>query len=164
MWSLQMGCVIRTMGRPPVSLLLIRDNAEQLTGGGCCGTLDDDDPSVRGRGVFDEVKKHQRDLAVLDRAVREFFPPVEGRQRVAVEIVDPRNQLYLAPKLVRDVLRYRPGWRAGLRTVFQAFSLPAVVLNGRVLSRRDRALDPDALCHAVGELLEEGKEDKLGHG
>jgi len=141
--------------RAPVSVLLIRENAEQLTGGGCCGTLDEDDPSVRGRGVFAETRKHQRDLGVLHRAIREFFPPVGGREQVVVEVVDPRNQLYLAPKLVRAVLRHRPGWRAGLRTVFQAFSLPAVVLNGRVVSRRDRPLDPDSLCRAIGELLDE---------
>ncbi len=139
--------------RIPVSLLLIRENAEQLTGSGCCGKLDDDDPTLRGRDLFAEVKKHQRDLGLLHRAIREFFPPVEGREQVVVEIVDPRNQLYLAPKLFRDVVRYRPGWRAGLRTVLQAFSLPAVVLNGRVLSQRDRTLDPDTLCHAIGEVL-----------
>ena len=145
------------MPKPAVSVLLIRENAEQLTGSGCCGKLDDDDPSLRGRDVFAEAKKHQRDLGLLHRAVREFFPDVEGRPRVAVEIVDPRNQLYLAPKLLGDVLRHRPGWRAGLRTVLQAFSLPAVVLNGRVLSRRDRPLDPDTLCHAIGELLDAGQ-------
>jgi hypothetical protein len=143
--------------RVPVSVLLIRENAEQLTGSGCCGKLDDDDPALRGKDLFRETEPHRRDLGLLHRAIREFFPPLEGRERVAVEIVDPRNQLYLAPKLLRDVLRYRPGWRAGLRTVFQAFSLPAVVLNGRVLSRGDRPLDPDTLCHAIGKLLEEGE-------
>jgi len=142
------------MSRPPVSVLLIRENAEQLTGSGCCGKLDDDDPSLRGRNVFEEADRQRRDLGVLHRAIRRFFPDEQGRARVSVEIVDPRNQLYLWPKLLRDVFRYRPGWRTGLRTIVQAFSLPAVVLNGRVLSERDSPVDPDRLCHEIGEVLD----------
>ena len=141
--------------KPPVSVILIRENAEQVTGGGCCGGLDDDDPTVKPHDLFRQAKEHQRELGVLHRAMRERFPPAEGRPRVAVVTVDPRNQLYLWPKLVGDVLRYRPGWRAGLRTALQMFALPAVVVNGRVLSRRDRPMDPDTLCRAIGELLGE---------
>ena len=59
-------------------------------------------------------------------------------------------------KLVGDVLRYRPGLGAGLKTALQLFSVPAVVVNGRVISRRDRPADPDTLCHAIRGLLGEG--------
>jgi hypothetical protein len=147
--------------KPPVSLILIRENAEQLTGSGCCGKLDDDDPTLRGRDLFREVRKHQRDLGVLHRAVRKLFPPNGDQEQVAVVTVDPRNQLYLIAKLAGDVFRYRPGFKAGLRTVLQAFSLPAVVLNGEVISRRDRPVDPDTLCHKIRELLGE-KRRKTG--
>ncbi len=142
----------------PVSVLLIRENAEQMTGGGCCGSLDDSDPTVTDKDLFAEAKKHQRDLGLLHRAIRRFFPDRQGRARVAVEIVDPRNQLYLAPRLVRDVLRYRPGWGAGLRAALQVFSLPAVVINGRVLSRRGQPLDPDAVCHEIRRALGEAED------
>jgi hypothetical protein len=141
--------------RPAVSVILIRENAEQLTGGGCCGTLDDDDPAVRGRGVFRHARQQQHELGVLHRTIRRFFPADGVEPRVAVVTVDPRNQLYLMAKLIGDVFRYRPGLVAGLRTALQMFSLPAVVLNGRVISRRDRPLDPDSLCHQIRELLGE---------
>ena len=59
----------------------------------------------------------------------------------------------LLPKLVGDAFRYRPGWKDALRATFQLFSLPAVVVNGRVLSRRGQPLDPDALCHEISGLL-----------
>lgn len=144
--------------KPPVSVILIRENAEQLTGSGCCGKLDDDDPVLRGRDVFREAKKHQRDLGVLHRAIREFFPPRDDREQVAVVTVDPRNQLYLIAKLFADVIRYRPGWRAALRTVLQAFSLPAVVVNGRVISRRGRPPDPVTLRETISRLLAPGND------
>jgi hypothetical protein len=136
-----------------VSVILIRENAEQLTGGGCCGALQDDDPAVGAKDLFREAKQHQRELGILHRAIREFFPPDNGHQGVAVVTVDPRNQLYLIPKLLGDVLRYRPGWGPGLRTALQLFSLPTVVINGRVLSQRSQTLDPDTVCHAISELL-----------
>ena len=140
--------------KPPVSVILIRENAEQLTGG-CCGSLNDDDPLVEPKNLFRDAKRHQQDLGLLHRAMRGLFPARGGRQQVAVVTVDPRNQLYLIPKLWRDVFRYRPGWRPGLRTALQLFSLPAVVVNGRVISRRGQPPDPDGLCRAIGQLLTE---------
>ena len=147
--------------KPPVSVILIRENAEQLTGGGCCGTLDDDDPTVRGRGVFRHARKQQQELGLLHRAIRTSFPTDGEEAQVALVTVDPRNQLYLIAKLLGDVLRYRPGLRAGLRTALQMFSLPAVVLNGRVISRRGQPVDPDALCHQIGELLGERQRPRV---
>jgi len=142
-----------TASRPPISVILIREHAEQLTGSGCCGKLEGDNALVGGRPVFTLARQGQEQMGVLHRAVREFFPPREGREQVSVEVVDPRNQLYLWPKLIGDVLRYRPGIGAGLCTALQFFSLPAVILNGRVMSRRGQPLDPDSLCHEITRLL-----------
>lgn len=139
---------------PPVSVLLIRENPEQMTGSGCCGKLEGDTALTGGDRVFQHARQHQREMGVLHRAIREFFPPCDGTERVRVQIVDPRNQLYLLPRLWRDVWHYRPGLWAGLRTACELFSLPAVIVNGRVLSRRKRPLDPDALCHAIRSALE----------
>ena len=141
--------------RPDVSVILICESAEQLTGSGCCGKLDGDDPAVRDRGLFEETDRDRRDLGVLHRAIRRFFPDEDGREQVSVVTVDPRNQLYLASKLVRDVFRYRPGWREGFFAVLQLFSVPAVVVNGRVISRGGRPPDPDAVCHEIRQHLPE---------
>lgn len=138
---------------PPVSVILIRENAEQLTGSGCCGKLEGDSCFGRQEDVFALARRNQQQLGLLYRTLREFFPPLDGRPQVAVVSVDPRNQLYLVPKLLRDVWRYRPGAWAALETGLQLFSLPAVVVNGRVISRRGVPLDPDSLCHHVARLL-----------
>ncbi len=137
----------------PVSVILIREHAEQLTGSGCCGKLEGDQAGVDRGAVFRHTRADQQSTGILHRAIREFFPASCGRETVAVMTIDPRNQLALVPKLVSDVLRYRPGWKNALRTTFQLFSLPAVVVNGRVLSRRSQPLDPDSLCHEISRLL-----------
>ncbi|QDU64892.1 hypothetical protein Pan216_57860 [Planctomycetes bacterium Pan216] len=137
----------------PVSVILIRENAEQVTGSGCCGKLEGDDELVRRADLFRETRLCQESFGVLHRAIREFFPDEQGVQRVRVVTVDPRNQLYLASKLWYDVFRYRPGWREGTRTMTQWFALPAVVVNGRVVSDSQGAPSPDELCHVIASLL-----------
>jgi len=136
-----------------ISVLLIREHAEQLTGSGCCGKLEGDSSLTGGEAVFGHSRRQARDLGVLHRALRRFFPADERGERVSIVIVDPRNQLYLAAKLWRDVLRHRPPWREALRSLFQTFSVPAVVVNGRVVSTRQGLPDPDALCHLVAQSL-----------
>jgi hypothetical protein len=132
-----------------VSVILIRESPEQVTGSGCCGKLEGDTWVLAPRDLFPEVRRGQRELGVLYRALREFFP----EDRVAVVTVDPRNQLFLVPKLWYDVFHYRPGWRPGLQTVCQWFSLPAIVINGQILPGQDGPIDPDTVCHHVTRLL-----------
>ncbi len=138
--------------KPTVSVVLIRGIGQQISGGGCCG-LWHLEPASRSRNPSCRAKEQQRELGALHRAIRGAYPPAGGREQVALVTVDPRNLLYLVPKLLGDVVRYRPGWRAGLRTALQMFSLPAVVLNGRIISRHGRPLDADTLCRMVSELL-----------
>ena len=68
----------------------------------------------------------------------------------------------LIAKLWGDVWRYRPGLWAGLRTALQLFSLPAVVVNGRVVSVRGQPLDPDAFRHMIQTQLESGESPAGG--
>ncbi len=140
----------------PIHVLLIREQAEQLTGG-CCGTVGDDDLLSGGRELFADARRDQLALGAIHRLIRDFFPPIDGREQVLVDAVDPRNQFYLFFRLWREVWRYRPGLRAGLQTALQFFSLPAVIVNGRVVSRRGGPLDADAFCRAVREARQ-GRE------
>lgn len=132
-----------------ISVILIREAAVQLTGSGCCGKLEGDGISERQSQLFADARQQQLDMGLLHRSVKRFFPSEAGKPDVHVVVVDPRNQLYLAPKLIGDVLRHRPGWQAGLRTIAQSFSIPAVILNGRIISKAGTPLDPDQLCHLI---------------
>lgn len=132
-----------------ISVILIRETAEQFTGSGCCGKLEGDGITRRQSRLFADSRQQQRDMGLLHRTVKRFFPPIDGLPDVHVVVVDPRNQLYLAPKLIADVIHHRPGWTAGLRTIAQTFSLPAVILNGRIVSRGGGQLDPDELCYLI---------------
>ncbi len=139
--------------RAKVSVLLIREAAEQMTGSGCCGRLEGDNSITGGAEAFREVRQQQAAFGILHRAVGDFFADSVRSGELEIVTIDPRNQLYLIPRLFTDVWRFRPGFFSGLSTVLQLFALPAVVVNGRVISRRGRPMDPDCLCHAVNQLL-----------
>jgi hypothetical protein len=141
---------------PRVSVLLVCERPEQVTGSGCCGKLEGDNAFRGGGEVFREARQRRQEFGVLYRAVQQFFADEIARGEVRLDTVDPRNQLYLVPRLWRDVCRYRPGWRAGAAAVLQLFALPAVLVNGRVLSRRGQTVDPDQLCHTISEYLGAG--------
>lgn len=139
--------------RPLVSVLLICDRPEQMTGSGCCGKVKGD-PSLTGSDrAFDETEKAQEEMALLYRTVRQLYAEEVESGQIIIITVDPRNQLYLIPKLWGDVFRYRPGWKAGLRSLFQLFSIPAVIVNGKPIHKRNQPLTPDQLSHAVAEHL-----------
>ena len=65
---------------------------------------------------------------------------------LSVNVVDPRNHLYLIPKLLADVVRYRPPLLDALRTVFMVFAVPAVIANGRVAYSSDIPEAPEAVA------------------
>jgi len=134
---------------PKVSVILIREAPEQVTGSGCCGKLEGDSLVLGTPDLFRESRRGQREMGVLYRALRDFFPP----EQVNVVTVDPRNQLFLVPKLCYDVFHYRPGWRAGAESICQWFALPAIVINGVVVQGRGGQVDPDMVCHHVAQLL-----------
>lgn len=112
--------------------------------------------AVPAAAALDERRRQQEALGIVYRAVAGLFPPVEGQPQVSVTAVDPRNQLYLAARLVRDVWRYRPPWRAAVRTLSQAFRLPAVVVNGEALGGGG-VVDPDTVCRRIALLLRQAR-------
>lgn len=146
---------------PQVSIILIRESAEQMTGSGCCGRLEGDSSLTGGAAAYRNVRREQEAFGVLHRAVAQFYADEIRSGVVTIRTVDPRNQPYLFPKLCKDVWRHRPGWGRGLCTLLQLYALPAVIVNGRVISRRGRPLDPDALCHEVGRILAASKTQPL---
>lgn len=138
------------MAEQASSILLITERPEQITGGGCCGRLEGD---LHLLGCHEELFPIARERQNAFAIVQEHIRSLADKHGWEVEIVpvDPRNQLYLWCRLIRDVLRFRPGFVAGLRAVCLWFGLPAIVVNGKVVA--ERTVDPACLCSAVENAL-----------
>ncbi len=78
----------------------------------------------------------------------------EYGDKVEIDVVDPRNQLYLIPTLIRDYRRYRPALGAFLKTLFFGISPASVIVNGRAIHVGDLP-PPNVLVKEVGQLLKD---------
>lgn len=102
------------------------------TGSDCCGDLGAvaDHPSCRKD--FALVHAAAQEIGRIYNAVRERYDPEE----LVITFVDPRAQLVLWVELWRHIRLFHPPLRTVLRLLTQSFSLPAVIVNGRILSAR----------------------------
>jgi hypothetical protein len=110
-------------------VILVREWEQQMSSSGCCGRIEGD---VLGHGeqrVFAERREIMERMGPVYRAVRTRFGDA-----VELLVVDPRNQIVLVPRLVRDAIRYRVGWRQVLGTL-RGLSTVTVIVNGRLFAR-----------------------------
>ncbi len=109
------------------SIVLIRETEEQVAGSGCCGKFEGDFARCGGEWVFPERRQIKESMGAVARCLKNEFGDA-----IELTIVDPRNSLYLFPKIVRDVWHFRPSFGETLRSVCMAFAFPAVLINGAV--------------------------------
>jgi hypothetical protein len=86
-------------------------------------------------------------LAGVYLALRDGLP-----SGVEVEIVDPRNHLYLVPVLMRAARRRGLGWWDALVAALRAPGYAAIIVDGQVVSRGELP-DPDRALRLVQDAL-----------
>lgn len=133
--------------RPRV--LLIRENAETLTCSSCAGSLE----GIEAFGScdvpdYDTVRATMHRMGALYRALREAYG-----DSVEIDVVDPRNQVFLIPSLIGDYRRFKPRLGAFLKTLFFGISPCSVIVNGTQRYARDLP-EPGDLVAEVGAALE----------
>lgn len=135
-------------------VLLIRPwDMPDGVGAGCCsgGSLNGlcVDPSHQrpDGGVRNVERTGWEPFAAVYRALRDGLPG-----DVDVEVVDPRNHLYLLPTLVGEARRRGAGWWPALRSALRAPAYAAIIVNGTTLSSGSLPSPDDAL-RMVSEAL-----------
>ena len=133
-------------------VIFIRENPETLTCSNCAGTLEGID-AFGSRQVPDyaPVRSVMNRVGELYLALRQ-----EYGDKVQIDVVDPRNQLYLIPTLIRDYRRYRPALGAFLKTLFLGISPLSVIVNGRAM-HMGKLPSPNVLVKEVGQLLKDSQ-------
>jgi len=110
------------------SVLIIRESEEQITGSDCCGVLIGEFCTENDSPVFQAVRDSNQQVLKLGKYLKD-----EYGNRVDIKYIDPRNQVYLLPKLFKDVWKYKPGFTHALKVIFQFFRCPAVIINGMIM-------------------------------
>jgi len=110
------------------SLIFIRENEGQLTGSDCCGKLEGDWLVQNGQPIFDQQRTILSGIAPLFLEVKNKFS-----DDIDISQVDPRNQLFLTPKILLDIWRKKKYSRASFQSLFMLYRLPAIIFDGELL-------------------------------
>ncbi len=110
------------------SLIFIRENEGQLTGSDCCGKLEGDWLVQNGQPIFKQQRTILSDIAPLFLEVKNKYS-----DDIDISQVDPRNQLFLTPKIFLDIWRKKKYSRASFRSLFMLYRLPAIIFDGELL-------------------------------
>ncbi len=130
-------------------VILIRENPETLTCSSCAGNLE----GIEAFGSsevpdYAPVRNVMKSVGELYLALRREFG-----DKVQIDVVDPRNEIYLIPALIGDYRRYRPPLGIFLKTLFFGISPASVIVNGRATHVGELPA-PDVLLEEVGSLVE----------
>ncbi len=136
------------------SIILIRETDSQMTGSGCCGKLEGDNAKFNGDYVFAETRKIKEDMGAIACALGENFG-----EAIEITVVDPRNQLYLYPKILRDIWKYRPSLKSTLKGIFMMISVPSIIINGEISYSRALPATSEIVAR-VANLLKQIEENR----
>jgi len=131
-------------------VILVRESPEILTCSNCAGTLE----GIEAYGSR-RVPEYAATRAVMHRVGRLYAAlRREFGDQVEIDVVDPRNGLYLIPALIRDYRRYRPPLRVFLKTLFFGIGPTTVIVNGAALLIGELP-EPGSLMQSVRACLED---------
>ncbi|MFQ5849905.1 MAG: hypothetical protein ACE5JU_04870 [Candidatus Binatia bacterium] len=143
----QLGLVDNDQMKPRV--ILIRENPETLTCSSCAGTLEGIDAFGSSEVPdYAPIRRVMNRVGDLYLALRREFG-----ERVEIDVVDPRNEVYLIPILLGDYRRYHPPLGVFLKTLFLGISPESVIVNGRAMHVGELPA-PGVLVEEVSSFLE----------
>ena len=127
-------------------VIIVREQDELVAS--CCVPFDGE--FIREIGKVDLFPK----TTEIIRTTGGFYQKLkeEYGNSIDVDVVDPRNQGYLIPRLINDVIRYRVSLGQGLKTIF-TLRPPAIVCNGILIMSGNRELSLEVL-DKVKQIIE----------
>lgn len=125
-------------------VLLVREWDAQMTGSGCCGRVGGVHDELGDAETFCDSRGEMEAMGAVYRALRAAYP----REELDLQVVDPRNMVWLVPAIWRDARRRGASAREAWQQVRRGVAYNSVVCDGRVLFA-GRVPDPDAAVEAV---------------
>ena len=119
-----------SLSAPRQHLLLIREMPGQAGANDCCGNLASDPAMLASAEELSPWMDATKQIGGLYNAVRERF----DSDQVDITMIDPRAQIVMWFKLIQHVWLFRPPAGGAFRLLMQRFSIPAVIVNGRIVS------------------------------
>ncbi|AWN16396.1 hypothetical protein [Salinisphaera sp. LB1] len=108
-------------------LILVREQDAQHSGSGCCGRLGEAHTDLGGAADYAHSRAVMESVGMVYRRLRDAAPGL------VIDVVDPRNTIWLYPAVWRASRRAGRGVGASLKSLSRAGAAAAIVLDGEVL-------------------------------
>ena len=79
---------------------------------------------------YGKIRKIAEECGRLHREITKIF----GDDGVEIIQIEPRAYFYLMPKVLKDVLKFRPSILSTIRTIFFWYPVPVVIVNGKPIA------------------------------
>lgn len=116
--------------RPRHRVVLVREWDTQMSSSGCCGRLGGVCDELGEQSTYQHVRLNMEIMGALYETLREQLSPED----VDIQIVDPRNNVWLLPAIWRDGRARGFGFGEIWRHLRDGTSQGAVIVDGRVVS------------------------------
>lgn len=108
-------------------LMLVREQDAQHSGSGCCGRLGESHTDLGSAADYSHSRAVMEELGVVYRCLQSVAPGL------AIDVVDPRNSIWLYPAVWRASRGAGRSVGATFRSLARAGAPAAVVLDGDTL-------------------------------
>lgn len=104
---------------------------ESDSGSGCICCTGGMGDHAKKEPSYHEIRASAVECGKLHRKIRERF----GEEEVEIIQIEPKDYIYVVPRLIKDLLKYRGPFLSSLRTLLLWYPVPAVIVNGKVVGK-----------------------------
>lgn len=131
------------------NIIIIREDDEVVA---CCVPLDGDFvKETAGIDLFLNRQEEMESVGELYTRLHDEFSNVAD-----IQIVDPRNQIYLVPKMISEGLKNSIPIGKILKAAF-LFRVPAVFVNGELLSSGKKNFTKEFIAQIREKIMQKGR-------
>ena len=102
---------------------------ESDSGGGCICCSGGMGEHAKKEPSYHEIRESAGECGRLHREIRERY----GEDEVEIIQIEPKDYIYVVPRLIKDILKRRGPFISSLRTLLLWYPVPAVIVNGKMV-------------------------------
>jgi hypothetical protein len=80
---------------------------------------------------YHDIRESAGECGRLHREIRERY----GEEEVEIIQIEPKDYIYVVPRLIKDILKRRGPFISSLRTLLLWCPVPAVIVNGKIVGK-----------------------------
>ncbi|HVY55860.1 MAG TPA: hypothetical protein VHC46_08905 [Thermodesulfobacteriota bacterium] len=103
---------------------------ESDSGSGCVCCSGGMGEHAKKEPSYREIRESAAECGRLYRELRERY----GEEEVEIIQIEPKDYVYVLPRVIRDIIKRREPLVSSLRTLLLWHAVPAVIVNGKIVS------------------------------